>query len=190
MGDQYGYDFPLYPNQLDSQEYFNYSPPTWSPDSSWGNTNVNPLAIDPTVTQYWPIDDSFQSSPELSTSPMSSQAATPPAPEEPVVKVPRKRGRQPQPSKRKAHNEIEQKYRNTVNAAIQGLQRAVPQLSSSDGNSLGDRPQLTKAAILIGATTYIKQLEQEREKLLEENKVFRDAVMRERLLSEMRTFRQ
>jgi hypothetical protein len=44
---------------------------------------------------------------------------------------------------------------------------------------LADRPQLTKAAILIGATSYIKQLEQEREKLLAENRLFRNTLVTE-----------
>ncbi|KIW03922.1 uncharacterized protein PV09_04763 [Verruconis gallopava] len=198
MWDWSNEQFTQPPQQLDQQDYF--SAPTsataaaWSTDPSWNSFDIDAFSsINPTLLVNWDVDDSSPSSQEElpwtwpTDSPSSSDTVSPPASDSPPAKTPRRRGRRPSSRRRKSHNEIEQKYRNTVNTAIQNLQSAIPQLSLPGGAETNHRPQLTKATVLISATMYIKQLEQERDKLLEMNKIFRDAIARGKLLPDMQT---
>jgi hypothetical protein len=82
----------------------------------------------------------------------------------------------PKSNKRVPHKQVEKKYRENINAQLDALRRAIPmskQLTgSADSPDLEDLPmnsrQPSKALILSSATMYIKQLEQENEKLKEQ----------------------
>ncbi|KIV99254.1 uncharacterized protein PV09_09025 [Verruconis gallopava] len=80
-------------------------------------------------------------------------------------------------SNRKTHNEIEKKYRDSVSDALNGLKGVVPQVSSAKIGAEISSAQMTKVGILTSATSYIKQLEQERDLLLQENNVLRDIML-------------
>lgn len=109
--------------------------------------------------------------------PSASTASTP-------AKVSKKRGRPPCPAQRKTHNEIEARYRGTINAAIKALQQVVPQMTTPDGTTIdeGKRPIMSKAAVMIGAASYIKHLEEEHRRLMEENKFLRTTILENQLL--------
>jgi len=74
------------------------------------------------------------------------------------------------------HNQVEKKYRENVNAQLEALRRVVPvskqQLVGFDGLDIEDLPMSTrqpsKAVVLSSATAYIRQLEKDNKKLLEE----------------------
>jgi len=62
--------------------------------------------------------------------------------------------------KRSSHNQVERKYRETLNSGLERLRQAVPAVR--EGNfpaTANGRP--SKAQVLEGAITYIKQLEEE-----------------------------
>ena len=94
----------------------------------------------------------------------------------------KRRARPAHTAERTAHKEVEARYRETMNAAIRTLQQAVPPLTHSDGSFIDgeQRPHLSKAAIMIGAATYIKHLEAEYRRSIEENNALRAVVARHR----------
>lgn len=67
------------------------------------------------------------------------------------------------------HNLVERKYRESLNAGLERLRRAVPMLSRGDvGSGMGEAKP-SKAMVLAGAIDYIKKVEQERDMLQDEN---------------------
>lgn len=71
--------------------------------------------------------------------------------------------------RRSAHNKVERKYREGLNAEIKRLQRVVPTMQHHDGKEhrmLGES-RLSKTMILTGAIEYIKKIETERDAALE-----------------------
>jgi len=69
---------------------------------------------------------------------------------------------------------VEKKYRENVNSQLEALRRAVP-FSGNDSSGTYDIEDLgastrqpSKATILSNATSYIKQLEKENERMLED----------------------
>ncbi|KAF2101020.1 hypothetical protein NA57DRAFT_55086 [Rhizodiscina lignyota] len=95
----------------------------------------------------------------------------------------RGRGRMP-------HNQVERKYRESINAQLEGLRRVIPSLQqppSDTCNGAADRADIedlpnpalnkpSKAVILSSATSYIKQLERERQKEKSENDKLKERV--------------
>jgi hypothetical protein len=65
---------------------------------------------------------------------------------------------------------VERKYRDSLNAAIKRLQRAVPTMhqQKEDGEKILEDFRPSKAMILTGAIKYIKKIECERDAALEE----------------------
>lgn len=182
------YDFDLYLAQLDrqcspQQDYFTNPSSEWAPMFA-DNSNTNPLAVDHNQTDFWSSPSTFESLPSQSPDEFGSRNFSPSAtacssPSGSEIMSPRmskkrsankhikrikRRGSDSLPTTRKPHKEIEQKYRKSVNAAIQALQHSVPNLSSA-GHTVDCQPQLTKVAVLIGATKYIQELTQERDRL-------------------------
>lgn len=72
-------------------------------------------------------------------------------------------------SQRVPHNQVERKYRETLNAEMERLRINVPTLPQHDGTSLAGPPKPSKATVLAAAVDYIKQLEAETERLAEQN---------------------
>ncbi|KAF2435925.1 hypothetical protein EJ08DRAFT_645594 [Tothia fuscella] len=85
--------------------------------------------------------------------------------------------------KRIPHNEVERKYRDSVNNQMECLQRVVPVLQPTsricDGADIEDLPvpsKPSKAVILASATSYIKQLEREKKEQKEQNELLQARV--------------
>ncbi|KAF2789855.1 hypothetical protein K505DRAFT_352309 [Melanomma pulvis-pyrius CBS 109.77] len=76
---------------------------------------------------------------------------------------------QQQRTSRLPHNQVERKYREGLNSELERLRRAVPTLPQSDEGALMGQPKPSKAMVLAGAIEYIRNIERERDALLEEN---------------------
>jgi hypothetical protein len=90
---------------------------------------------------------------------------------------------EPKEKKRIPHNEVERKYRDSVNNQMDCLRRVVPVLQPTpricDGADMEDLPapsKPSKAAILASATAYIKQLEREKKEQKEQNEMLQARV--------------
>jgi enamine deaminase RidA (YjgF/YER057c/UK114 family) len=89
---------------------------------------------------------------------------------------PKSRSRQP-------HNQVERKYRESLNTQLETLKRVVPSLqqprAACDGVDIEDLPapaKPSKAVILASATAHIKQIEKEKKSLAKENALLRTRV--------------
>ena len=67
------------------------------------------------------------------------------------------------------HNEVEKKYRETLNHEMERLRLNVPTLPQPNGSSLLGPPKPSKATVLAAAVQYIKELEAENVRLVSEN---------------------
>lgn len=134
-----------------------------------------------------------QASPTLSHSSLKRESLDDAAKDEPSPKrVQRKRGRprinrsetdptnystsdslKSRPSYRLPHNQIERKYREGLNSELERLRLAVPTLPQRDSSDLAGPPKPSKATVLASAIDYIKAIETERDRLLEENEGLR-----------------
>lgn len=79
-------------------------------------------------------------------------------------------------SQRVPHNQVERKYRETLNAEMERLRVNIPTLPQHDGSSLAGPPRPSKATVLSAAVDYIKQLEAETERLAEQNENLRSGL--------------
>lgn len=70
-------------------------------------------------------------------------------------------------NRRLPHNQVERKYREGLNAELERLRKAVPTLPQRDTDSNGP-PKPSKATVLASAIDYIKFIEADRDRLLEE----------------------
>lgn len=89
----------------------------------------------------------------------------------------------PKSRRRLPHNQVERKYRESLNTQLDSLRRVVPALQQDaracDGADIEDLPapsKPSKAVILASATAYIKQQEKEKKSLAEENQLLRTRV--------------
>lgn len=86
------------------------------------------------------------------------------------------------PRRRLPHNQVERKYRESLNTQLDSLKRVVPSLQQNrgcDGADIEDLPtpsKPSKAVILASATAYIKQMEKDKKSLAEENELLRTRV--------------
>jgi Helix-loop-helix DNA-binding domain len=128
--------------------------------------NVDAAAAVPDLFAASPVSDAI-SSPQSTLAPSSPADSSD---DESVSRPrPRRSARPGARGPRLPHNAVEKNYRNSLNAALQRLQRVVPRVAtpaagdmdSDDGLEFAVRPP-TKAAILHAAVDYIQQLEQER----------------------------
>ncbi|USP79302.1 hypothetical protein yc1106_06576 [Curvularia clavata] len=89
----------------------------------------------------------------------------------------------PKSRRRLPHNQVERKYRESLNTQLDSLKRVVPSLQQNpracDGADIEDLPapsKPSKAVILASATAYIKQMEKEKKSLADENQMLRTRV--------------
>jgi len=99
----------------------------------------------------------------------------------------------PAGAKKTSHNVIEKRYRSNLNDKIAALRESIPVLrsasrktrpqeasSDSEGSDAGSSPhsrlKYNKATVLVKATEYIKQLEKQNERLMEENSLLRNRL--------------
>ncbi|KAF1914131.1 hypothetical protein BDU57DRAFT_282672 [Ampelomyces quisqualis] len=89
----------------------------------------------------------------------------------------------PKSRRRLPHNQVERKYRESLNTQLESLRRVVPSLQQNqgacDGADMEDLPtpsKPSKAVILGSATAYIKQQEKDKESLAEENRLLRARI--------------
>ncbi|KAF2796115.1 hypothetical protein K505DRAFT_300893 [Melanomma pulvis-pyrius CBS 109.77] len=89
----------------------------------------------------------------------------------------------PKSRRRLPHNQVERKYRESLNTQLDSLLRVVPSLQQNqppcDGADIEDLPAPTKpskAIILASATAYIKQMEKDKKNLADENQILRTRV--------------
>jgi hypothetical protein len=85
--------------------------------------------------------------------------------------------------RRLPHNQVERKYRESLNTQLDSLKRVVPSLQQGqgacDGADIEDLPtpsKPSKAVILASATAYIKQMEKDKKSLADENQLLRTRV--------------
>ncbi|KAF2006580.1 hypothetical protein P154DRAFT_219723 [Amniculicola lignicola CBS 123094] len=78
--------------------------------------------------------------------------------------------------RRLPHNQVERKYRESLNTQLESLRKVVPALQQNprvcDGADIEDLPapsKPSKAIILASATAYIKQMEKDKKRVEEEN---------------------
>ena len=77
--------------------------------------------------------------------------------------------------KRQPHNEVERKYRESLNAELERLRMAVPMLPRCQSQEENSPPKPSKAVVLASAIDYIHKMEVERDRLLEENKMLKSS---------------
>ncbi|CAI6339497.1 unnamed protein product [Periconia digitata] len=88
----------------------------------------------------------------------------------------------PKPRRRLPHNQVERKYRESLNTQLESLRRVVPSLQQNracDGADIEDLPapsKPSKAVILASATAHIKQIEKDRKSLQDENQLLKTRV--------------
>ncbi|EMD86924.1 hypothetical protein COCC4DRAFT_141539 [Bipolaris maydis ATCC 48331] len=89
----------------------------------------------------------------------------------------------PKSRRRLPHNQVERKYRESLNTQLDSLKRVVPSLQQNpracDSADIEDLPapsKPSKAVILASATAYIKQMEREKKSLADENQLLRTRV--------------
>jgi hypothetical protein len=85
--------------------------------------------------------------------------------------------------KRIPHNEVERKYRDSVNNQMESLRRVIPELQPNiqlcDGADIEDlpaAPKPSKAIVLASATAYIKRMEKEKKQLADEVELLQTRV--------------
>ncbi|KAF1944704.1 hypothetical protein EJ02DRAFT_85747 [Clathrospora elynae] len=89
----------------------------------------------------------------------------------------------PKSRRRLPHNQVERKYRESLNTQLDSLKRVVPSLQQGqhacDGVDIEDLPtpsKPSKAVILASATAYIRQMEKDKKSLADENQLLRTRV--------------
>lgn len=89
----------------------------------------------------------------------------------------------PKNRRRLPHNQVERKYRESLNTQLESLRRVVPSLQQNaracDGADIEDLPtpsKPSKAVILASATAHIKQQEKDKKALADENALLRSRV--------------
>jgi len=89
----------------------------------------------------------------------------------------------PKNRRRLPHNQVERKYRESLNTQLDSLRRVVPSLQQNarvcDGADIEDLPtpsKPSKAVILASATAHIKQQEKDKKALSDENALLRARV--------------
>jgi hypothetical protein len=89
----------------------------------------------------------------------------------------------PKSRRRLPHNQVERKYRESLNTQLESLRRVVPSLQQNQGScdsaDIEDLPapsKPSKAVILASATAYIKQQEKDKKSLADENHLLRSRI--------------
>jgi hypothetical protein len=89
----------------------------------------------------------------------------------------------PKSRRRLPHNQVERKYRESLNTQLESLRRVVPSLQQGqrgfDGADIEDLPtpsKPSKAVILASATAYIKQMEKDKKAVADENQLLKTRI--------------
>jgi hypothetical protein len=89
----------------------------------------------------------------------------------------------PKNRRRLPHNQVERKYRESLNTQLESLRRVVPSLQQNqaacDGADIEDLPtpsKPSKAVILASATAYIKQQDKDKKTLADENHLLKARI--------------
>lgn len=89
----------------------------------------------------------------------------------------------PKSRRRLPHNQVERKYRESLNTQLESLRRVVPSLQQNqracDSADIEDLPtpsKPSKAVILASATAYIKQMEKDKKGLQDENQLLKTRI--------------
>jgi len=89
----------------------------------------------------------------------------------------------PKNRRRLPHNQVERKYRESLNTQLESLRRVVPSLQQNqaacDGADIEDLPtpsKPSKAVILASATAYIKQQDKDKKTLTDENQLLKARI--------------
>ena len=131
-----------------------------SPQSQYSRT-PSPCYSDP-HPPLTPASQGHQTprQPAIKREPARLPASPPPSP------PPRKRSRpcSAQSAARTLHNQVERKYRESLNTSLERLRHAIPTLPQNEDSS--SKP--SKGAVLEGAIDYIARLERERDTYREE----------------------
>lgn len=87
------------------------------------------------------------------------------------------------PRRRLPHNQVERKYRESLNTQLESLRRVVPSLQQTqrgcDGADIEDLPapsKPSKAVILASATAHIKNIEKDKKALQDENQLLKTRI--------------
>lgn len=111
---------------------------------------------------------------ETATTKLKSESED--SPQAPADEKPKSRRRLP-------HNQVERKYRESLNTQLESLRRVVPSLQQNqrgcDGADIEDLPtpsKPSKAVILASATAYIKQMEKDKKAVAEENQLLKARI--------------
>ncbi|KAL5378075.1 hypothetical protein DPSP01_009359 [Paraphaeosphaeria sporulosa] len=87
------------------------------------------------------------------------------------------------PRRRLPHNQVERKYRESLNTQLESLRRVVPSLQQNqrgcDGADIEDLPapsKPSKAVILASATAHIKNIEKDKKALQDENQLLKTRI--------------
>lgn len=87
------------------------------------------------------------------------------------------------PRRRLPHNQVERKYRESLNTQLESLRRVVPSLQQGqrgcDGADIEDLPapsKPSKAVILASATAHIKNIEKDKKALQDENQLLKARI--------------
>jgi hypothetical protein len=124
-----------------------------------------------TTTTNWPVDNTPRMKSET-----SDDLPDKDSPQHTTEEKPKSRRRLP-------HNQVERKYRESLNTQLESLRRVVPSLQENqemcDGADIEDLPvpsKPSKAVILASATAYIKQQEKDRKTMADENQALKAKV--------------
>jgi len=176
------------------------------PESSYATSLDSTLSISPTAsptlaTEDYGVPQYQQNSTVPPSSPRSSRSSPDASPQlwcsmdqdqRATQPLPRRGGRRAkqhsstdialQTTGRLSHTMVERRYRNSINAAIQQLQDALPLFKTTDTKRDASKLPSTKSAVLENALEYIKQLERECEKLRAGNEKMQRLEREDRVL--------
>ncbi|KAF2735773.1 hypothetical protein EJ04DRAFT_434414 [Polyplosphaeria fusca] len=122
----------------------------------------------------FPVKTTPETKPQLK----KESPESPESPNLPPADDPKPKGR-----RRLPHNQVERKYRESLNSQLESLRRVVPSLQQNPRNcddaDIEDLPAASKpskAVILASATAHIKQMEKEKKQVQDENQILRNRV--------------
>jgi hypothetical protein len=106
------------------------------------------------------------------------------SPEDELAPLPELPEEKAKSRRRLPHNQVERKYRESLNTQLDSLRRVVPALQQNnqrvmDGADIEDLPtpsKPSKAVVLASATAYIRQIEKDKKNLADENALLKARV--------------
>jgi len=182
---------PISESSIDIEDFLDQNPlfGSWSLPGALSNntiTSTTPKNIlikeEPSPTMRMAELASYSESSECNSPRESEQGTKTRKPKQKARKPSQDRqAKSPVPSRQKAHNFIEKRYRNKLNSRIASLRDSIPSLRACNENTDGDdamdsdaeenkiAPKLSKSVILDKAIAYIAELEKQKEELSSKN---------------------